>query len=103
MATTATAHIHLDGSGTAWIDDTNVKVIEIALDRIACGWDADKIHDEYPHVTLAQIHAALSYYFDHKTEMDREIDAQLQRAEEGAAQAGTPGFLARLRGAGRLP
>jgi uncharacterized protein (DUF433 family) len=103
MATTATAHIRLDDAGTAWIDDTNVKVIEIALDKIASGWDAEKIHEEYPHVSLAQIHAALSYYFDHQTEFDLEIEAQLKRAEKGAAQPGVPRIIAKLRAMGRLP
>ncbi len=28
MSHTPTAHIHLDGEGVAWIDDTNVKVVE---------------------------------------------------------------------------
>jgi uncharacterized protein (DUF433 family) len=103
MAITQTAHIHLDDAGSSWIDDTNVKVIEVVLDKIAYGWDAEKIHDEYPHLSLAQIHAALSYYYDHKTEMDREIETQLQRVEEAAARAGTPAILARLRASGKLP
>lgn len=27
-------------SGVAWIDDTNVKVIEVVFDRVANGWSA---------------------------------------------------------------
>lgn len=34
MLTVATAHIYLDDRGVAWIDDTNVKVIEVVLDRL---------------------------------------------------------------------
>ncbi len=37
MSTVLTAHIRLDESGIAWIDDTNIKVIEVAMDRIAHG------------------------------------------------------------------
>ncbi|MBI4605046.1 MAG: DUF433 domain-containing protein [Planctomycetes bacterium] len=103
MAATETAHIHLDDAGRAWIDDTNVKVIEVVLDKIAYGWEAEKIHDEHPHLSLAQVHAALSYYYDHKAEMDREIEAQLRRVEETSARAGTPAFLTRLRASGKLP
>ena len=103
MAATATAHIHLDAAGRAWIDDTNVKVIEVVLDKIAYGWDAEKIHDEHPHVSLAQVHAALSYYYDHEAEMDREIEDQLRRVEEASARAGTPALRARLRASGKLP
>ncbi|HEX4122166.1 MAG TPA: hypothetical protein VH619_16230 [Verrucomicrobiae bacterium] len=38
------SHIHRDAEGRAWIDDTNTKVIEVALDHIAYGWSADEIH-----------------------------------------------------------
>jgi hypothetical protein len=31
-----TAHIVLDDRGRGWIDDTNVKVIEVVLDKV--GW-----------------------------------------------------------------
>ena len=37
MAPTETAHIGLDDRGVAWIDATNVKVVEVVLDTIACG------------------------------------------------------------------
>jgi hypothetical protein len=33
MAMIAHPHIRLDARGVAWIDDTNVKVIEVVLDR----------------------------------------------------------------------
>ena len=38
MPVPMTAHIRLDDRGVAWIDDTNTKVIEVALDMIAHGW-----------------------------------------------------------------
>ncbi len=76
---TPTAHIWLDERGRAWIDDTNVKVIEVVRDLLAYGWDAKQIHEEHDgYYSLAQIHAALSYYYDHKAEFDAEI-AKLDR------------------------
>lgn len=33
MQTMPTAHMHLDDRGVAWIDDTNVKVVEVVLDK----------------------------------------------------------------------
>ena len=71
-------HIRRDERGVAWIADTNTKVIEVALDEVAYGWDAQEIHRQHPHLSLAHIHAALAYYYDHKT----EIDAQIKRAAE---------------------
>ncbi len=35
MATVALSHIVLDARGVAWIDETNIKVIEVALESIA--------------------------------------------------------------------
>ena len=37
MSTVAASHIRRDSQGVAWIDDTNVKVIEVVLDRLAYG------------------------------------------------------------------
>ena len=71
-------HISLDERGVAWIADTNVKVIEVAMDHSAYGWDAEEIHAAHPHLSLAQIHAALSYYHDHKFEMDGQMERQVE-------------------------
>jgi uncharacterized protein (DUF433 family) len=30
---------------------------------------------EFPHLTLAQVYDALSYYYDHKEEIDQEMHA----------------------------
>jgi hypothetical protein len=37
------SHIRIDQRGVAWIDDTNIKVIEIAMDLRAHGWSAEEI------------------------------------------------------------
>ena len=75
-----TAHIVLDDRGRGWIDDTNVKVIEVVLDRFAWGLSPEEIHEGYPHLSLAQIHAAFSHYYDHQAAYDAEIARQV--AEE---------------------
>jgi uncharacterized protein (DUF433 family) len=85
MATAVTAHIHLDERGRGWIDDTNVKVIEVVLDKLT-GMSPEEIHEGYPHLSLAQIHAALSHYYDHKAEFDAEIERQLREYDEALAK-----------------
>jgi uncharacterized protein (DUF433 family) len=52
---------------------TRIKVVEIALDHLAYGWDAAEIQRQFPQLSLGQIHSALAYYCDHKAEMDAEI------------------------------
>lgn len=80
-------YIHRDERGRAWIAETNIKVIEVAMDHVAYGWDAEEIHAAHPHLSLAQIHAALSYYHDHRSELDAEMARQLEncrRLRDGA-------------------
>ena len=79
MATGIASHVWLDADGVAWIDDTNIKVIEVALERIAHGSSPEEIYDQHRgHLSLAQVHAALTFYFDHQAEMDAEIDRQVR-------------------------
>lgn len=73
------AHIHCDERGRAWIDDSNVKVIEIVLDHLAYGWTAETIQENHPHLSLAQVYAALAWYYDHQAAMDAEIEQQDER------------------------
>jgi uncharacterized protein (DUF433 family) len=102
MSQTPTAHIYLDETGVAWIDDTNVKVIEVILDKLAHRSSPEEMHLQYPHLSLAQIHAALSYYYDHRQAFDAAIEEQLQRVEALAAQAGDSPVRQRLRALGKL-
>lgn len=103
MLTVETAHIRLDERGVAWIDDTNVKVIEVVLDTLAYGSSPEEIHFQHPDLSLAQIHAALSYYYDHQAEFNTEIERQLREVEALAAQASDSPVRKRLRAAGKLP
>lgn len=94
-------HIRRDERGVAWIADTNVKVIEVAMDQTAYGWDAEEIRAAHPHLSLAQIHAALSYYHDHKPELDGEMQRQLENyrrlRSEAAGQLERAALQGRLR------
>jgi uncharacterized protein (DUF433 family) len=99
------AYIHLDGKGVAWIDDTNTKVIEVVLDKLAHEWSPEEIYFQHPHLSLAQIHAALSYYYDYQEDIDAEIERRFQEVEAMAAQARAEYSPARkrLQKAGLLP
>jgi len=103
MQTTTTAHTHLDERGVAWIDDTNVKVVEVVLDKRAYGWSPEEIQAQHPGLSLAQIHAAFAYYYDHQQAIDAYIEQQLRRVEDMAAQAGDSPVRQRLRALGKLP
>jgi uncharacterized protein (DUF433 family) len=77
-------HIARDERGVAWIDGKNVKVIEVVLDHLAYGWSAEAIHEQQPQLSLAEIHSALAFYYDHPA----EFDDQIARQEKELARAG---------------
>ena len=76
---TRTANI---AGGKAVIAGTRIKVTQIALEYERMGWIADQIIDAHPHLTLAQVHAALAYYYEHLTELDAELAAEQKMVEE---------------------
>ena len=102
MAMTGAPHVTRDDRGVAWIDDTNVKVIEVVLDRLAYGWSPEEIHFQHPRLSLAQIHAALAYYYDHQTKLDSEIARQHDEVRRLRAEAGDSPLVARLKASGLL-
>jgi len=102
MPATATTHIWIDERGVPWIDNTNTKVLEVALDMIAHGWSPEEIHFQHPHLTLAQIHSGLAHYYDHKAEMDAQIQESLRQAERQRQQALESPVRKRLRELGKL-
>ena len=87
MSTITTGHIRVDDAGVAWIEGTRVKVIELAVDKLAHGWSPEEMHFQHPQLSLAQIHAALAYYYDHQTELDAEIERRLRYADELAERS----------------
>jgi uncharacterized protein (DUF433 family) len=103
MATPHYPHIDVSRAGVPYIAGTQTKVVEVVLDRLAYHWDADEIRRQHPHLSLAQIHSALAYYYDHQEEMDGEIDAQLCRIASIKASLGESPIRLKLKAMGRLP
>lgn len=58
--------------GAPRIADTRIRVSQIAL-MTEQGMSADEILQCLPHLTLGQVYAALSYYYDHQADIDIEI------------------------------
>ncbi|MDW8308158.1 MAG: DUF433 domain-containing protein [Verrucomicrobiales bacterium] len=102
MTTAVHSHVWLDERGVAWIDNTRVKVIKIAMDHVGHGWSAEEVHRQYPHISLAQAHAALAYYYDHQAEFDKEIAESLKHAEKLAAENTDSPIKRRLRAMGLI-
>ena len=78
------------------MDDTNVKVVEVVLDHLAYGWNAETIQENHPHLSLAQVYAALARYYDHQLELDAEIEQQDKRIHALRAGSGPSSLQRRL-------
>ncbi|PYT08317.1 MAG: hypothetical protein DMF60_05005, partial [Acidobacteria bacterium] len=50
----------------------------------------------YGDLSLAQIHAALAYYYDHQGELDAEIERRRREGDELAREASDPIFRQKL-------
>jgi len=99
----AYAHIEMR-NGVPCVEGTRIKVLHLALEEIAYGWDAIRIHDEHPDLSLGQIHSALAYYHDHRSEIAAAIEEQERVIREAQQrQDDTPALRARLRAAGLMP
>jgi uncharacterized protein (DUF433 family) len=79
MSLTATRykHIILDEAGVPCISGTMTKVVELVLSYVSSGSSPEELHLNYPYLSLGQIHSALAYYWDHKTELDQTIEQGL--------------------------
>ncbi len=90
-------HITCNDCGVPCIDGTRHRVVDIAADYIAHGYGAAQIIEQYPDLTLAQVHAAFTYYFDHRDEIDAALIASYQQTERlRKAQKLHPKILAAL-------
>jgi uncharacterized protein (DUF433 family) len=59
--------------GKPVITGTRIKVSQIAIEYERLGWTPDQIIDAHPHLQLAQIHDALSFYYENQKQVDAEI------------------------------
>ncbi len=82
--------IEIDEKGIPWISGANTKVVEVVLDKLAHNSSPEEMHEQYAHLSLAQIHAALSYYYEHQAEVDADIERRDRYVENLRAQQKNP-------------
>lgn len=63
------------GGGRPIISGTRTRVSNL-IAYYKLGLSPEDIAREFTHLTLSQIHDALSYYYEHQEEIDREIDEE---------------------------
>ena len=57
---------HSDGAPT--IEGTGIRVADVAVAYEESGYEPDEIIQLYPDLSLADVHRALAYYYDHGDE-----------------------------------
>jgi uncharacterized protein (DUF433 family) len=75
-AKTVYSHITKDPEmcgGKACIDGTRIRVMDIVSLKHQ-GNSPEQMREAYPSLNLAQIHAALSYYYEHPEEIDKSFE-----------------------------
>lgn len=96
MTTVSIDHIVLDDNGVARVAGTRSKVTQIAHD-VRNGMSPEQVVEAYPHLSLSQVHAALSYYYDHRKELDAEAEEGSRIAEAIKGQSAPAPGKAELR------
>jgi uncharacterized protein (DUF433 family) len=81
--------------GKPCIAGTRIRVQDVVI-RTELGESPDELVRAYPGITLADVHAALAYYYDNRASVDRDIHESEQLVARMKAAAGT-GLLDQLR------
>ena len=75
-------HLARDERGIIRVSGTRSKMTQVVRDHLERGWSAAEIHRQYPHLSVAAVHAALAYYFDHQAEVAAEMEREDRLVEE---------------------
>ena len=96
-------HVVLDEKGVSIVAGTNMKVIEIVLEKTAYGRSpAEELHFQHPYLTLGQIYSALAYYWDHQDALDQDIKRRLSFVNQTQQTTEQTPLIARLKTKGLI-
>jgi uncharacterized protein (DUF433 family) len=74
--------------GRLRIDGTRITVLQVATHFLQ-GLGAEEIADQYPHLTLGQVYAALAYFHANREEVEAELAAEATDEERLEAEQGS--------------
>ncbi|MGK7919103.1 MAG: DUF433 domain-containing protein [Trichodesmium sp.] len=102
MTTTKTEYkyVHIDEKNVPIITGSTMKVVELITSVKAYGWKPEELHENYPHLSMSQIHSALAYYWDNQAEIDTDMEERYQYAEKLRQEAGESPLVKRLKAEG---
>ena len=83
-------------NGQPRISGTRIKVKHIFTWVERMKMSPEQVVAEYPHLTMAQVHAALAYYWSHCDEIHQDIENEEKLVAELRAKAGPSKIQERL-------
>lgn len=83
-------------SGQPHIAGTRIKVKHVYTWVERMGMTPAQVVTEYPHLTMAQVHVALAYYWSHPDEIHQDIENEEKLVAELRAKAGPSKLQERL-------
>jgi uncharacterized protein (DUF433 family) len=72
--------------GRACIAGHRIRVMDIVLWHEEAGKSAAEIVATFPGISVADVYAALAYYYDHRAEIEADFEAHRRAAEFGERQ-----------------
>lgn len=102
LAETRYEHVVLSNSRVPLISGTTMKVVELVLAQAAYGWSAEELHIQFPQLTLGQIYSALAYYWDHRDELDTDIEKRIEKVDKIQRSTPTSPLIKRLKDKGLI-
>ena len=82
--------------GKPRIAGTRIKVKHVYVWVEELGMTPAQVVAEYPHLTRAQVHAALAYYWSHRDEIHQDIENEEKLVAELKAKSGPSKLQERL-------
>lgn len=76
--------------GRACIAGHRVRVLDVVEWHEHRGMSPDEIVSQVPSITLAGVHAALAYYYDHMDEIREEMRQEREQAENFRREHSSP-------------
>ena len=93
-------HIQVTEDQVPMIVGTTMKVVELITNHLAYGWSPEELHFQHPYLSMGQIHSALAYYWDHKTELDQDIEERLESVDQIQKTTSPSSLVKRLKAKG---
>src|SRR5215471_7092574 len=91
---TAVAYPHIvkeEGQPARLEKHPRLRVAMLVTHYLAYGRSPEEICLHLPHLSAAEVYAAMTYYFDHQAEIDAEIQSELNELDaETRSQAPSP-------------